>query len=1156
MNAATIIETTTQNQRRAADPAMSTFVSANAGAGKTRVLTNRVARLLLERVSPSTILCITFTKAAAAEMAERLFKLLGSWALADDETLRAALAELDGAGRPRDGEELARARRLFARALETPGGLKIQTIHSFCESVLKRFPLEAGVPPGFNVIEDLESASLKHAAVDLAAAAAHGDAAAAFRHLLSRMNGGTLRDLLINSLGDRGAFACAEALGWEGVKSQIAQTLDVDETTSADKLTDEMFALLDRTRLADAWAAFEASGGNPKKYCAPPLQVFLESDIRSERLAALIRLFLDTNSNPRAKFGTKATEKIDPTIEDYMCGERDKFVAALDRIRAAKAFADTSAYLTLAETAFGAYDDMKSKRACLDFHDLISKTSALLRSPGGAQWVLYKLDMGLEHILLDEAQDTGPDAWNVIEAPLQEFFAGVGAHDRKRTFFAVGDQKQSIYSFQGADAALFAEKERDLGEKIAAASEFECVPLNASFRTTAPVLEFVDALFADDAVIDNVSDIKPLIHHCTRTGRAGLVELWPRVPKPERAAPNPWDAPIDAPSAQNPARTLADAVAAMVAGWLRDGEILESQGRPIEPGDIMILVQNRGGQSKSALFSEVIRALGAAKAPVAGADKFRLTDDQAALDLLSYARAVLFKGDDLSLAETLKSPFFNIGEDSLYDLAANRGRRRLWNELRARAGERAEWACACEEIRAARTIALRDGAAAFFTHILETGAPSGWRRLADRLGEPMREAVEELLRLAHDFELRNPRSLRLFLGAIIGSNAEVSRDASEHGSFIRVMTVHKSKGLEANIVILIDAHLPAQTNKAGAILRIAGPNGDMLPALALDDARDMRLLSEARERRKSLIRDEYRRLLYVAATRARDRLYICGLQSGNVKNPRAKAPAERDWHSLACDAFERLGAGAQFAGERFGAEVLRLSSSQTAAPDCEKRDTEPTLDSPVPDYLMRSATAEAAAKRLSPSDLAHGEDGPAYSPARAKNRFLRGRLLHRLLELLPEVPPESRRRAADRILSPYAGEFGRNELDAMREEAMRVLEDPSFAPVFARGGIAEAAIGGRAKGARAGVILSGQIDRLAFDGDRILIVDYKSNRPPPTRVSEVAPAYVAQLAAYRGLLQEIYPDRKIEAALVWTYDARLMPIPDEMLDAAFKMTLA
>ncbi len=1153
MKAAAAINETTQNQRLAADPSLSAFVSANAGSGKTRVLTNRVARLLLEDADPSTILCITFTKAAAAEMADRLFKLLGAWALADDARLGAALADLDGDRRARGEDELKRARRLFARALETPGGLKIQTIHSFCESVLKRFPLEAGVAPGFAVIAEVEAAALARASVARVAAGAGSQSEEAFARLLSRKKGEELRALLEASVTTaRRKFARAETVGWDGLGDEIAARLGVSGGADANALADELFDLLPRERLEDAHGALDASGGNPQKLCAKPLRLFLSAVTREARLDALRALFLDSKGEPRNAFGTKATEKIDRSVEAFLKDAQQIFLDYLDRLRAADAVADTRALLAILERCHAEYAAMKAAQAALDFDDLIAATGRLLRSDGGAHWVLYKLDMGLAHILLDEAQDTGPDAWNVIEAPLAEFFSGAGVKERLRTFFAVGDQKQSIYSFQGADAALFNEKEADLGKKIAAVQRYENLPLRASFRTTAPILEFVDALFAHDDVIENVSADRPLRHLCTREGAAGLVELWPLVPMPEKCDINPWDAPLDATSPQSRPRILAEAAANMIAQWLNDKEILESQGRPIEAGDILILVQSRG-----ALFTEAIRALGAAGVPVAGADKIKLMEDQGVLDLVSYARAALYEGDDLSLAETLKSPFFEIDEDSLYDLAAGRQTARLWDALEARCDEREEWRRAFDDIAAARAIALGEGAVAFFTHLLEAGAPSGWRRLAARLGAPCREPIEEFLRQAHEFERRRPRSLRLFLDAIGKSGAEVSREASEAGETVRVMTAHKAKGLEANIVLLLDAHRHPPTNQIGDIVMIEGPHGDPSPVLAAGDARENSILAAARDRAKRLMRDEYRRLLYVAATRARDRLYICGHAQGKNADPHKKPLAEKSWHALAEDAFAALGDRTVSAGPRFGGEARRLFAPQTAPAKDERRVAGlAPADHPLPDYLFRAAAPEGRARRLSPSDLGPAEAGPAFSPLRGADPYLRGRILHRLLELLPSVAPDNRRAAADRLLAHHGGAFGDQDRRTLREEAMRVLEDPQFAEIFAPGSLAEVAIGGRPKGARAELLLSGQIDRLAILGDRILIVDYKTNRPPPARVEDAPAAYLAQMAAYRGLLQEIYPGRKIEAALLWTFDARLMALPDALLDRAFAMTLA
>jgi ATP-dependent helicase/nuclease subunit A len=1147
VTAAARIKETTIAQRRAADPRISAFVSANAGSGKTRVLTNRVARLLLEGADPSTVLCITFTKTAAAEMADRLFKLLGRWALAGESELQAALADLDGDPRRRSGDELARARRLFARALETPGGLKIQTIHSFCESVLKRFPIEAGVPPGFTVIDELEAGDLRRAAVARVAARDDPETGDDFSQLLGVVAGDRLRTLLEDAVMKRRRFARAEAIGWTALGREVASALG-EPGEPNDALSDIVAAInaFDLQRLSDLMRA----GSQTTRDAAIMIDAFRDGNGTAARFAAVNQVFLTAAFQARADVISRKTAKAEPEFAAAIKQLQNEILSGLDRFNAATAVLETRVYFMLVARCLDAYATAKAEHAALDFDDLIDATRRLLAAQGGASWVLYKLDMGLAHILLDEAQDTGPEAWDVIEAPLQEFFAGAGAKERIRTFFAVGDQKQSIYSFQGADAALFHEKEENLGKTIAAARRYENVPLKASFRTAAPVLDFVDALFARGEVVENVSADTPLKHHCTRDGAAGLVEIWPLVPMPEKQEVTPWEAPLDAKPAQSRARLLADEVARTIKGWLDGGEILEAQGRPIEAGDILILVQSRG-----ALFSEMIRALGALRVPVAGADKIRLMEDQGVLDLVSYARAALFEGDDLSLAETLKGPFFGVSEESLYDLAAQRGEQTLWEALAARRSEREDWRPAFEEIARAREVALGKGAVAFLTHALETGSRSGWQRLQSRLGAPCREPICEFLRQAHEFELKNPRSLRLFLAAMAKSDAEVSRESSEHGPTVRVMTAHKAKGLEAEIVFLLDAHRRPPLKNIGDLLTLEGPHGDALPVLALGDAREAELLVAARERAKRLMRDEYRRLLYVGATRAKDRLYICGHALGNEKDPHAKAPAEKSWYALAEDAFAALGARVEDGGEKFGGRIKRLSSPQTVPPNREAPPPRPAV-LPSPDDLKRAAPPEKRARRLSPSELGEATAAPAYSPARGVGPYRRGRILHLLLELLPETPPGAWRAAADRLLARRAADRSGAERAELREEAFRVLDNPQFAAVFAPGSLAEVPIGGRPFKERPDLLVSGQIDRLVATERRVLIVDYKTNRPPPKRVEETPAAYLAQMAAYRALLQEIYPGRKIEAALLWTFDARLMALPDAALDRALKLTLA
>ncbi|MGE0409214.1 MAG: double-strand break repair helicase AddA [Amphiplicatus sp.] len=1124
-------------QRLAADPARSAFVAANAGAGKTRVLTDRVARLLLSGAPPARILCITYTKAAAAEMADRLFRLLGAWALADDASLAEALSKLEGAAR--GGEDLNRARRLFARALETPGGLKIQTIHSFCESLLKRFPIEAGAPPGFAIIDERAAKALAEAAVGETAAAGDAKLQDALLRLSQRTAPDTLRALIVAELCSRQKLEAAleAAGGWRGLRMRIAERFGVRIDVSAGEIIVETLSAIRDDDIRRAQSAMLAGEKNCRFFSRSVLAAYLASSQPAARFAFLASMLLTQKGTPRQKFPDAASKRADPWIAGFMAGLQSSFAEAFERVRAAELLADTNAFLAILEHALGVYDRLKRSRSGLDYDDLIARARSLFAS-ADLDWVRYKLDQGLDHILLDEAQDTSPAQWDVVEGALAEFLAGAGARGGHRTFFAVGDQKQSIYSFQGADAGLFKEKHFDLGKRIGAVAPFENVSLRLSFRSAAPVLRFVDALFAETAVLEGVGDETPLRHELNRLGEAGLVELWPPAPRPDTKETRAWDAPLDQAPKTNPARRLALEVAGKVKEWLDAGEILPSRGRPIAPGDIMILVQSR-----SALFHEMIRALMETGAPVAGADKLRLLEDAAVEDLLSYARAALLPDDDLSLAEVLRSPLFDIDEDGLFALAYDR-EGSLWRALNVRADERPEWRRARDEIAAAARIGLGEGAFAFLSHILETGAPSGRTRLHARLGETSAEPLAELLRQALDYELVNPRSLQGFLAWAERNAGEVKRDMEASSGAVRVMTVHGAKGLEADIVFLLDACRYPNVKNIGPILHTS--SGPIYSANAAgDSAAAAAVRAEARRRAY----EEYRRLLYVAATRARDRLYICGLERGNDPDPHKKAPPEKSWRALAEDAFARL--DAQTVGETsWGGAIRRIERAHEtpvkAAPGPAHR-----APPPPPSWLSAAAAAERPLLRLAPSRLADdvgaNAQGPAFSPSRREEKFLRGRTLHRLFELIPDIQPKERPAAAERLLARLAPAISPDERARWRDEALAVLSDPAFAPVFGPTSRAEVALAGTLQG-RA---VAGQIDRLVVEGARVLVVDYKTNRPPPRRIEETPPAYLAQLAAYRALLQEIYHGKEITCALLWTYEARLTVIPRIMLDHAF-----
>ncbi len=1154
----TPFEETIYNQRCAASPERSAFVLANAGSGKTRVLTDRVARLLLDGVKPERILCITFTKAAAAEMAERLFNQLGAWSLLDDAALAPKLAKLIGETHKGD---LAKVRRLFARALETPGGLKIQTIHSFCEGVLRRFPLEAGVAPGFHVIDDKETETLAEEALNDVAVSARQNAALAdaFTRLSALKNERDLRALLLDTAHAR-KMTHDTGEGPEDQQaylSDLARKLGADASRTDEQLQQELVATLDRDKLEEARQALDEGGGNARNHCAKPLGGFLAAIRTKDAWTALKKLFVKTNGEPRDKYGNGQTRKEAPWVEPYLQTLEAEFIACAETVAATTVYHDTAAYLSILEAAQSSFGKKKTARAGLDYDDLITHTQRLIASTP-SDWIMYKLDQGIDHILVDEAQDTSPGQWRVIEGLLEEIVAGEGAHEKHRTFFAVGDIKQSIYSFQGADVTLFPAKEHDLGKRLDAVGAYKNVPLTLSFRTTKPVLQFVDALFVEDEAREGLGDAA-INHGVHREGEAGLVELWPLTPHPEKRETNPWDAPVDAPAPDDPVRLLSAQIADAIASWRKDNRLLPSKGRAIAPGDIMILVQSRGR-----LFDEVIRALARADVPVAGADKLKLLEDAAIEDLLSCARFVLTPSDDLSLAEVLTSPLVGVGDEALFDIAHGRGPKTLWQALKDAAKDCETLREAERRLSAARQAALREGPYRFFSDLLECGCESGKKKLFERLSLSAQESVDELLRQALEYENSHPRNLRGFLSWFEDRAGEIKREMDRTEDAVRVMTVHGAKGLEAEIVFLIDAHRKPDLRYLGPVFSLENdPTAAALQASALATSkdRDCAATAAAREAAKHKQYEEYRRLLYVAATRAREQLFICGVESGKEKDPMAKPVGERSWHALATAAFERLGDAVEDGEILWKKPIKRLVAQQTRP--TEKKDARAALAAvETPDWAFEKVANERGKRRLAPSRLLDEEDdlvaldgGGAYSPS-AGDRYRRGRVLHRLLELLPEIVPAQRRNAADRLLAVHARDIDQAERLRWREEVLTVLEDGAFAPVFAEGSRAEVAIAGTPKGADRSIVVSGQIDRLVVSKECVLAVDYKTNRPPPKNIKDAAPAYIAQMAAYRSLLQEIYPDHQIKTALLWTFDAALMPIPDDLLEQAFVRHLA
>ncbi len=1126
-------------QRRASDPEASVWVSANAGSGKTHALTTRVARLLLAGNAPERILCLTFTKAAAAEMSSRLYKRLGDWAMMTDKALAAEIQGLEGVAP--DAAMLKEARKLFARAIETPGGLKIQTIHAFCERLLGRFPLEAGVPPHFDILDERSAdelmAEVRDAVLRRAGAEQGTALSAALSHVVARVDELAFGNLLKEITTQRGNFAeLMEGLdGLDGIRAALRLALSVEADETVEGLRAAIASLPEAGMRAAAAALTGGSKTDIERGVA--LSGFLETpDSRTENLEDYLSVFLTQKNEPRKTLMTAKLATDNPQAADALAAEQQRILGLYGRMRAVAVAEATEAILTLAVAILDAFRDAKRARALLDYDDLISATRELLTRSRMAAWVLYKLDGGIDHILVDEAQDTSPDQWDVIAALAEEFLVGHGARERVRTVFAVGDEKQSIFSFQGADPARFDTMKRYFEKRVKAAErKWDYVPLTRSFRSVPEVLAAVDRVFALAHARDGLTASGEFDDHIAfRASDAGLVEIWPLEEPEEGEEAVVWDAPLDYMTQTAPMAKLAARIALTIKGWLDNKEMLAGRGRPIRPGDILILVRRR-----NAFVGEMVRHLKEQGIAVAGADRMVLTEQLAVMDLLALAHFALLPDDDLTLATVLKSPLVGLAEDDLFDLAIDR-KGTLWKALQEKAAGNTRFAEAETLLTGLLARADFEPPYEFFAHVL---AEKGRERLLARLGPDAADPIDELLSLALEFERRHAPSLEAFVHWVERGAAEIKRDMDQGRDEVRVMTVHGAKGLEAEIVFMPDTCAVPGGSHDPALLELPLPNDG--PKLLLWPVRkkdEDEVSAIAREGHRRIQAEEYRRLLYVAMTRARDRLYVAGYRGINPPPPDC-------WYELACEA---LLPEAKAAAHADGGPVWRIEGKQKRKPEPEMAAT-PSLPPERPDWTRRDAGAEPRPSRpLAPSRLPpEGMAEPAPVSPRAGDatrRFQRGSLIHRLLETLPDMAPDARAGAAKRYLALPAHGLDADERTEIEDAVFRVLNDEKFAGVFAPGSRAEAPIAGMIDFGGTPFPVTGQIDRLCVTSDAVMIIDYKTNRPPPTTPADVAPAYVAQMAAYRAVLARIFPDRKVRCALLWTEGPALMELPARMLE--------
>jgi ATP-dependent helicase/nuclease subunit A len=1119
-------------QMRAADPDRAVFVSANAGSGKTHVLTQRVINLLLEGVDPAKILCITYTKAAAANMANRVFETLAEWTRLDDAAFDARIAKTTG--KAPDAARRIRARRLFATALETPGGLKVQTIHAFCTRLLHQFPFEANVAARFEVLDEASTAQLlDQLTLEVmleAAADPDGPLGKALATAITAAADVTFMEVIAETIRKRDLV-----IAWVNRAGSVPKAIAE---------LDRAFGLSPGETLQGIDGQYLSSPDIPQSEWPALIAVLQQSDASSdrkhaERLAAVrtsagrdgideyIGIFCTGTRKRRENVTTKAFAKKNPEWAARLAAEQDRVCDLVQREHAARARDRSAALLTVASTVIGHYAAEKDRRGLLDYDDLIGKTLALFENTAAA-WVLYKLDLGIDHVLVDEAQDTSPKQWQIIKTIVAEFVPGGARDNVKRTMFAVGDEKQSIFSFQGAAPKAFAENRKHFAH-LYTDSDIQFIPerLDYSFRSAHEVLRAVDEVFRRrEAFVGLTEDPEWTLHHALPDAAPGEVEIWDVIgPDAKDEGKEGWDAPFDTTTESSPAIKLAAKIGRTVKRWCASGT---------RPRDVLILVRQRGP-----VFEAVIRALKREGIAVAGADRLVLTDHIAVMDLLVLGDALLLSDDDLALATVLRSPLFGFDDDQLFKLAYGRTKP-LRTMLRERGKDDPMFESANRALDALGPLAHQLTPFSFYAHVL--GALHGRKRFLARLGADADDPLDEFLNLALDYERRQTPSLQGFLHWVrIGQN-EVKRDMEIGRDEVRVMTVHGAKGLEAKRVILIDA-TTVRPEGAYPPRLLETELGDAGTALIWGAARDKDAgpMAAAREKARDAACDEYRRLLYVGMTRAADHLVICATKGVN------KFP-EDCWYQLICDALKPI---ATEETDADGDTVWRMrKGSLTTAPG-----NGPTVLAPLvlPDWALVSAPApKPRRRRLRPS--ADDDEEPQRFASRGdRDKALRrGTLLHRLMQSLPDIAPERRDAAARTFLSRDA-DLSEAEHAEIATQVFAILNDARFAPLFAPGSRAEVSVAGLV----GDIEVPGQIDRLAVTERDVIIADYKTNRPAPRRIEDVPPAYMRQLALYRALLQKIYPGKNVRAALLWSETPELMELSSASMDAALaKVTSA
>ena len=1164
-------------QRQASDPSVSAWVTASAGTGKTQVLTDRTLRLMLDGATPDQILAITFTRAAASVMTNRIRDVLSVWATCDDKTLDEKLKRLTG--RLPDEKTKTRARQLYAEFLDAHGDMRIQTVHSFAQSLLRRFPIESGVPPYFDVMDDQTVAEELRIAQAEVLRQIGDDSASPLARAVGLVTPEVSEDDFISLIGElasrRGQLKTIfrENGGLEGTIDAVYTYLDARKGATPQELTGQIVSAGSFDALKRAAEIF-ATGTPAEREKAGMLQAWLaHPERRIEWFEDYKKIFLTAEGEVRKKLTTKATA----AAEEIMQAEALRLTEGIDGIRTLHVALETESLLRMTDAILQNYENKKRSLNLLDYDDLVYRAGQMMKKDDRAMsWALEKLPGNLKHILIDEGQDTNPDQWELVSSIVREFFSKKG---KGNTLFVVGDEKQSIFSFQRADPDEFAARKKEFAGLVQkTGGKWREVEMTIAFRSSPAITQAVDAVFANPAASDGLfhddgTGEQKVSHDPFRRGQSGIVEVHPIAKHAEPPETDPWTLPLKTEAAADPSVELADQIADKIKGWLDSGEKLESRDRPISPADIMILVRRR-----SDFVDHMVRALKKRNIPVAGADRISLREQIVVMDLMALGEVLLFPKDEYKLACVLKSPLIGMTDQQLEDLALDRTAD-LWETLKNKASDPEAdkvYAAAYEYLHDLQNKVGTERPYDLYSSIMLAACPatgkSALTSLYGRLGYEAEDPLVEFMNALEQFEKIHVPDLRGFLSWMEAGEAEVKREININPEqpLVHIMTVHGAKGLEAPIVILPDTiGIPSDNPRARP--KFLWPAGDRKVPLWTPHA-ELENRVYARERELAeLERDrEFRRLLYVAMTRAGDRLYVYGDHEPKNQNNFAKS-----WYNLIRTGLQ------EHAAEKLeiipttpapvdpdtppsSETILRLAEPQTAKPvldHVKPIEKERVVGTPL--WARRNPDAgQGAVPRFRPSQAGSANDNIVRAPSplndTASNDYYKnlGTAVHALLEILPHLPAQEREDAAREYLSQPALAIKENDQLQTLGHVSTVLNHPEFSALFGPGSRAEVSISGYVEKDGKKQLFNGLIDRLVVTDTSVMIVDFKNNLKVPKDVSEVSNDYLLQLAAYKMALQQIYPDKEIKCALLYTREAKLIALPaDKMAEAIRQMDL-